>query len=60
MKYLCFLVGVLFIVGAFGAWLYFGQTTPPDKQGVFLLPGIVGCFLLGGGYALEANDKTKK
>lgn len=60
MKYLCFLVGVLFIVGAFGGWIYYGQSMPLDSQKFFILPGVVGCFLLGGGYALEANDKTKK
>jgi hypothetical protein len=55
MKYLCFIVGILFVVFAFGTWAFYGKDNSDNGFGYFAF-GFVGLLIAGGGIAIHEKE----
>jgi hypothetical protein len=58
MKYLCLLLGVLLLVGALAAWIFYGRTSG-DNGGGYVSIGIAGIIIAGWGISLHEREMNK-
>lgn len=59
MKYLCLILGVFLIAGAFAAWIFYGKTSGDSGAG-YTFVGIAGSVIAVCGITIHEREMYRK